>query len=186
MAYSNAPSSLLRNKQKTRRIAAALGVSAVLPSGVNQWPIRLRILIKIRRKKKGILVKIARLTYTTLEHRKSHVEVIRARLRKLHLISDLITMFWGRLGPERPLLGCRCILSQYGITQKTRNRAAVINARKPKPRRIVRLGVIVLALHNEVRPCLVASPHHIPWILHRHRCRLSGRGADDGEKKAAH
>src|SRR6266576_4153078 len=90
-------------------IAASLGVTTALPAGwVSYRPVSHRVFIKIRRNKKGILVKVVIGIATIVEHRKAHVEVVRARLRELHLISDFIDVLGeNRLSIERPLLGCR-------------------------------------------------------------------------------
>ena len=90
---------------------------------------------------------------------------------------------------ERPLFGCRGVLSENGITQEIRDRTTVVHASKPNSGRFVRLGGIVLALQDEVRPRLVASPHHVAWILHRHlrvSRSLSGRDPDHTRKKAGY
>src|SRR5207244_2757895 len=91
MGNSNPPSSHFRNIKETSTVAASFAVTTIPPiGGVSQRPVGLRILIKVWRKKEGILAKIISIPTRIVEHRKAHVEVVRARRHELYLIGDFI------------------------------------------------------------------------------------------------
>src|SRR5436190_16787122 len=149
MGYPSSPSALLGNIEEPSSVAAAFGITTGLPIWRNQGPVSLRIFVKVWGKKKGIFVQVMSQVPAILEHRKAHVEVVRARCRELHLISDFINELreYG-LRKERSLLGCRGVRSQNGIAVEIRKPITGDDARKPNSRRCVRLIFIVLTLQD--------------------------------------
>ena len=170
VGYSNSTSAHLGYVQEPGRIAAAFAVATVSPvGGISQWPVSLWVLVKVRGKEEGIFAQIIPVPTRIVEHREAHVEVVRARRRELHLIGDFVRVQpkVGGLSKQRPFLGCRCVGAQNGIAQGIRNRTVPEHFCKSNSGRIIHFGDIVLALQNQVRPRVAASPHHVRGTLHR-------------------
>src|ERR1041385_70737 len=171
--YPYSSSALLRNVEEAGSTAAPFGIPTILPPSVHQRPVILRIFAKVRRDEERIFAYIIGFIDSTLEHGKAHVEIIGARRGELDLVSNLVPMFGGRLNVKRAFLGSGCIGPQDRVAQETGDGPAVVHPRKPNSGRVIGLGAIVLALQNEIGPCIGASAYHVFWILHRDLGSLS-------------
>src|SRR5437667_5782232 len=112
VGYSNSTSAHLGYVQEPGRIAAAFAVATVSPvGGISQWPVSLRVFVEVGRKEKGIFAEVIPIPTRVVEHCKAHIQVVRARRRKLHLVGDLICMQTkvGGLSKQGPFRGCRCV-----------------------------------------------------------------------------